>query len=58
MAKRDTDSNRDSEQISSPDDDMVRGRADEMDDDAIEDTDEFDDTEDTDEDEEEGDGTF
>jgi hypothetical protein len=58
MAKRDTDRSRDSEPISSTDDDMVRGRADEMDDDAIEDTDEFDDTEDTDDDEEEGDGTF
>jgi hypothetical protein len=36
---------------------MVRGRADELDDDAVEDTDEFDETEDLD-DEEEGDGTF
>jgi hypothetical protein len=57
MANRDTDRNKD-EQTSSTDEDMVRGRADEMDDDAVEDTDEFDDTEDTDEDEEEGDGTF
>lgn len=57
MANRDTDRNQDPEQNSSMDDDMVRGRADEMDD-AVEDTDEFDETEDTDDDEEEGDGTF
>jgi hypothetical protein len=57
MANRDTDRNRDPEQTSSMDDDMVRGRADELDDDAVEDTDEFDETEDLD-DEEEGDGTF
>ena len=58
MANRDADRNKEPEQISSIDDDMVRGRADELDDDAVEETDEFDDTEDVDEDEEEGDGTF
>jgi hypothetical protein len=58
MANRDTDRNRDPEQTSSTDDEMVRGRGDEMDDDAVEDTDEFDETEDMDDDEEEGDGTF
>jgi hypothetical protein len=42
---------------SSIDDDMVRGRADEMDD-MDTDTDELDDSEDLDEEEEEGDGTF
>ena len=57
MANRDSDHHKDSEDISSMDDEMVRGRADEMDD-TVEDTDELDETEDMDEDEVEGDGTF
>jgi hypothetical protein len=55
MAYR-ADRNRRSEQTSS-DDDMVRGRGDEMDD-MSEDAEEFEDTEDLDEEEEEGEGSF
>lgn len=50
------DRNRRSEQTSS-DDDMVRGRADELED-VTEETDEFEDTEDLDQEEEEGEGSF
>jgi hypothetical protein len=58
MANRETDRNRRPGQTSSTDDDMVRGRADEMED-AAEETDEFDDTEDLDEEaEEDGEGSF
>jgi hypothetical protein len=58
MANRETDRNRRPGPTSSTDDDMVRGRADEMED-AAEETDEFDDTEDLDEEaEEDGEGSF
>jgi hypothetical protein len=54
MANRETDRNRRPGQTSSTDDDMVRGRADEMED--MGETDEFEDTEDIDEDEDEEEG--
>jgi hypothetical protein len=59
MAKRDTNPGNQSEQSSSTEDnDMVRGRADEMED-APNDSDEFEDIEDLDDEEEEqGEGTF
>jgi hypothetical protein len=56
MANRD-DRDREPGQTTPTDDDMVRGRADEMDD-MDSDTDEFEDTEDLDEEEEEGDASF
>jgi hypothetical protein len=56
MANR-NDRDREPGQTSSTDDEMVRGRADEMDD-MDSDTDEFEDTEDADEEEEEGDASF
>jgi hypothetical protein len=57
MANRDQD--RPSQPDGSPmkDDDMVRGRSDDMDD-VSNDSDEFEDTEDLDEEDEEGEGTF
>jgi hypothetical protein len=61
MATKDSERKRQSEWSSSiEDDDMVRGRADEMEDrDSDTDSDEFDDTEDlNDEEEEEGEGSF
>ena len=56
MANR-NDRDREPGQTSSTDDEMVRGRADEMDD-MDSDTDEFEDNEDVDEEEEEGDASF
>jgi hypothetical protein len=58
MPNREDERNRRPGQTSSTDDDMVRGRADEMED-AAEETDEFEDTEDLDDEaEEEGEGSF
>ena len=58
MANSDFDQKKQPEQISSTDDHIVRGRADEVDDTA-DDSDEFEDTEDLDEEEEEsGEGGF
>ncbi len=58
MADRDMDQKKQPEQISSTDDDLVRGRADEVDDTA-DDSDEFEDTEELDDEEEEaGEGSF
>ncbi len=57
MANSDFDQKKQPEQISSTDDDMVRGRADEVEDTA-DDSDEFDDSEDLDDEEESGEGGF
>jgi hypothetical protein len=58
MPNRENERNRRPGQPSSTDDDMVRGRADEMED-AVEGTDEFEDAEDLDEEaEEDGEGNF
>jgi hypothetical protein len=57
MANSEFDQKKQPEQISSTDDDMVRGRADEVDDTA-DDSDEFEDSEDLDEEEESGEGGF
>jgi len=58
MPNRENERNRRPGQTSSTDDDMVRGRADEMED-AVEGTDEFEDAEDLDEEaEEDGEGNF
>ena len=58
MANSDFDQKKQPEQISSTDDDIVRGRADEVDDTA-DDSDEFEDTDGLDEEEEEsGEGGF
>ncbi len=57
MANSEFDQKKQPEQISSTDDDMVRGRADEVEDTA-DDSDEFDDSEDLDDEEESGEGGF